>query len=78
MHFSPEFLISYNLDSSKTLVTVVAEGELTIQRFIAGASPEDTAVSARAIGSLCITQLDSYDQKGITAVLDTIDDWDVF
>lgn len=78
MNFSPEFLISYNLDSSKTLVTVVAEGELTVQRFIAGASPDDTAVCARAIGSLCITQLDSYDQKGITAALDTIDDWDVF
>lgn len=78
MNFSPEFLISYTLDSSKTLVTVIAEGELTIQRFIAGASPDDTAVCARAVGSICITQLDSYDRTGITAVLDTIDDWDVF
>ena len=78
MNFSPEFLISYTLDSSKTLVTVIAEGELTVQRFIAGASPEDTAVSARAVGSVCITQLDSYDRTGVTAVLDTIDDWDVF
>ena len=72
MNFSPEFLISYVLDSSKTLITVVAEGELTIQRFIAGASPEDTAVAARAIGTLCITCVDTY--KG----LDLIDDWDVF
>ena len=78
MNFSPEFLISYTLDSSKTLVTVVAEGELTIQRFIAGSSPDDTAVCARAIGTLCITELDSYDRKGITSVLDRVEDWDVF
>ena len=78
MTFSPEFLISYVLDSSKTLITVVAEGELTFQRFIAGASPEDTAVAARAIGTLCITCVDSYDRSGITAALDLIDDWDVF
>ena len=78
MNFSPEFLISYVLDSSKTLITVVAEGELTIQRFIAGASPEDTAVAARAIGTLCITCVDTYDRTGISAALDLIEDWDVF
>ena len=78
MQFTPEFLVNYTLDSSKTLVTVIAEGELTIQRYIAGSSPDDTAVAARAIGSLCITYLDSYDRKGITNALDQIDDWDVF
>ena len=78
MQFTPEFLINYTLDSSKTLVTVIAEGELTVQRYIAGSSPDDTAVTARAIGSLCISYLDNYDRKGITNALDQIDDWDVF
>ena len=77
MRFSPDFLVGYSIDSSKTLVTVIAEGDVEHQRYLAGSSPEDYVTTGRAIGTICITLLSDYSRKGVAAAMHDIDDWEV-
>ena len=77
MRFSPDFLVGYTLDSSKTLVTVIAEGDVEHQRYLAGSSPEDYVTTGRAIGSICITLLRELSNKAVAAAMHDINDWEV-
>ena len=77
MRFSPDFLVGYSIDSSKSLVTVIAEGDVEHQRYLAGSSPEDYVTTGRAVGTICITLLPEYSRKGVSAGMHSIEDWEV-
>ena len=77
MRFSPDFLVGYTLDSSKTFVSVIADGDVEHQRYLAGSSPEDYVTTGRAIGTICITLLRELSNKAVDAAMHSIEDWEV-
>ena len=79
-HFTPEFYETHHTDHQRGVVTVVAQGSVSAQAFLAGSSPEDSSYSARAVGHIDLSDFilqDDISSSVVHELLDTIDNWEV-